>query len=121
MYHVLSESENGNLGIKVEGKLTQGDYELLIPYIDRLRQEVGLVGLLCDMTDCEGLNSQVLWEDLAKQFQQFHEIIRIAVVGDRQWMECGTKVFYPLKETKVQYFTPEQMEKSWKWLKEDGT
>ena len=31
MYHVLSESQNGNVGIKIEEKLTKDDYELLIP------------------------------------------------------------------------------------------
>jgi hypothetical protein len=31
MYHVLSKSENGNLGIKIDGKLTRDDYDLLIP------------------------------------------------------------------------------------------
>ncbi len=121
MYHVLSESENGNVGIKIEGKLTQNDYELLIPYIDRLRQEVDLVGLLCDMTECEGLNSQAVCEDLTRHLQQFREITRVAVVGDSRWMECGTKVFHPLQKTTVQYFTPERMEEAWKWLKEAGT
>ena len=121
MYHILNESDNGHVGIKIKGKLTQNDYDLLIPYITRLRQEVELVGLLCDMTECEGMDSQALWTDLARHFQQFHEIMRIAVVGERQWMECGTKVFHPLLKTTVQYFTPEQIEKAWKWLKEDRT
>ena len=121
MYHILSESENGNIGIKVDGKLTQNDYDLLIPYIDRLRQEVGLVGVLCDMTECNGMDSQALWTDLARQFQQFHEVIRIAVVGDRHWMECGTKVFNPLLTTRVKYFSPDQLDTAWTWVKGDET
>ena len=120
MYHVL-DSENGNVGIKIKGKLTQSDYELLIPYIDRVREEVGSLRLLCDMTECEGLNTQALWEDLTRKFQQFQEIIRVAVVGDRQWMECGTKVFHPLLKTPVQYFSPGRLEKAWQWLREEET
>ena len=119
MYQVLSESENGNVGIKIQGKLTQNDYELLIPYIDRLRQEMGAFRLLCDMTECEGLDSQALWEDLTTQLQQFHEITRVAVVGDRQWMETGTKVFHPFLKTTVNYFTPDQRDKAWEWVKGD--
>ncbi len=117
MYHVLSESENENVGIKIEGKLTQNDYELLIPYLHQLKNEVGLFRLLCDMTECEGLDSQALWEDLTSQLHQFHEIIRVAVVGDRYWMECGTKVFHPLLKTTVQYFAPDQLDEAWKWVK----
>jgi hypothetical protein len=121
MYHVLSESENGNVGIKIKSKLTQDDYELLISYIDRLRQEVGPLKLIWDMTECEGLNSQALWEDLTSQLHQFHEIPRAAVVGDRHWMECGTKVFHPLLRTTVKYFSPDQLEKAWMWVKGDET
>ena len=117
MYRVISECENGNVGIKIERKLTQDDYELLSPFIDRLRQEVGPLKLLFDMTECEGLDSQALWEDLTGQFHQFHEILRVAVVGERQWMECGTKVFHPLRKTTVKYFTPDQLDEAWKWVK----
>lgn len=116
MYHVISGSKNGNVGIKVEGKLTQDDYELLIPYINRLKREVGPIRLLCDMTECEGLNTQAWWKDLSKQFQQFHEIPQVAVVGDRQWMEYGTKVFNPLLKTRVKYFTSDQLDKAWNWV-----
>jgi hypothetical protein len=117
MYYVLSKSENENVGIKIDGKLTGNDYELLIPYINQLRQEVGPLRLLFDMTECEGLNSQALWEEFTNKFQHFHEIIRVAVVGDRQWIECGTKVFHPLLKTTVQYFTPDQLDKAWDWIK----
>ena len=117
MYHVLSESENGNVGIKIKRKLTQDDYELLIPYLHQLRNEVGLFRLLCDMTECEALDSQALWEELTSQLHQFHEIPRVAVVGDCHWMECGTKVFHPLLKTTVQYFAPDQLDAAWTWVK----
>jgi len=117
MYHVLSESENGNVGIKIQRKLTQDDYRLLISYIDRLKQEVGPIRLLWDMTECEGLNSQGLWEELTKQLHQFHEIPQVAVVGERHWMDCGTKVFHPLLKTSVKYFTPDQLDTAWRWVK----
>jgi len=121
MYRVLSESENGYIGIKIEGKLMQNDYDLLIPYLERLRQEAGALRLLCDMTECEGLNCQALWEDLTNQLHQFHEMPRVAVVGDRQWIECGTKVFHPLLKTTVKYFAPDQLDTAWKWVKASET
>ena len=117
MYHVLNESENGYIGIKIQRKLTPDDFKLLLSYLARLKEEVGTIRLLWDMTECEGLNSQELWENLTQQLHQFHEIPRVAVVGERHWMECGTKVFYPLLRTTVKYFDPDQREKAWKWLK----
>jgi stage II sporulation SpoAA-like protein len=117
MYHILSESENGYIGIKIQRKLTQEDYELLISYLHQLRNEVGLFRLLCDMTECEGLDSQGLWEEIESQLYEFREIPRVAVVGDGHWMKCGTKAFYPLLKTTVQYFTPNQLDEAWKWVK----
>lgn len=82
MYHVLSE--NRNIGIKIQRKLTHDDYDSLIPYIDRLGQEVGPLRFIWDMTECEDLNSQSLWEDLISQLHQSHEFPQIAAVGDRR-------------------------------------
>ena len=120
MYYLLSESENENVGFKIQGKLTHQDYDLLLPYIDRLRQEVGPLRLMWDMTECEGLNSQALFEELARQFHQFQEIFRVAVVGDREWIECGTKVFHPLLKATLKYFPPDQRDEAWQWIQEDG-
>jgi hypothetical protein len=117
MYRVISESEGGNIGIKIDRTLTQDEYDLLIPYLDRLKQEIGPLRLLFDMTECDGLNSQALWEDLTDHFHQFHEMPRVAVVGNRQWMESGTKVFHPLLTTRVEYFMPDQLDEAWKWVK----
>ncbi len=121
MYHVLSESENGYVGIKIQRKLTQDDYDLLIPYIKRLKQEVGTVRLLYDMTECGDMESQGLWEELTNKFEQFHGVPRVAVVGDSHWMDCGTKVFHPLLKTTVQYFLPGRLDRAWAWLKETET
>ncbi len=121
MYHVLSESENGYVGIKIQRKLTHDDYDLLLLYIKSLTQEVGTVRLLYDMTECGDMDSQGLWEELTSKFQQFNDVPRVAVVGDSHWMACGTKVFHPLLKTTVQYFLPDQLDKAWAWLKEGET
>ena len=68
------------------------------------------------MTECEGVNSQAWWEELSRQFQQFHGIAKVAVVGDHLWMEYGTKVFHPLLNTTVKYYTPNQRDKAWNWV-----
>ena len=119
MYRVISESEGGNIGIKIDRTLTEDEYDLLIPYLDRLKQEIGPLRLLFDMTECDGLNSQALWEELTDHLHQFQEMPRIAVVGDRQWMESGTKVFHPLLTTQVEYFMPDQLDEAWRWVKKN--
>ncbi len=119
MYRVLSESKNGNIGIKIERKLTTDDYDLLIPYIDGLRQKVGPLKLLFDMTELNEQLSPVILGDLVNQFPQWHDIHQLAVVGNGQWMEFGKKTFNPLPKTTVKYFTSEELEKAWNWVEGD--
>ncbi len=119
MYRVLSESKNGNVGIKIERKLTADDYDLLIPYIDRLRQKVGPLKLLFDMTELNELLSPAILGDLVNQFPQWHDVDQVAVVGNGQWMEFGTDMFNRLPKTTVKYFTPEQLEMAWNWMEGD--
>ncbi len=122
MYQVIGGSENGNVGIKIERKLTQDDYELLIPYIDRLRQNARSVSLLCDMTQCEGLPIYALWGDLVDRLQQLYAIPRVAVVvAEPQEVESTTMKPHPLHKTTVKYFTLTQLDKAWNWVEGDET
>lgn len=120
MYQVIRGSENGNVGIKIEKKLTQDDYELLIPYIDRLRQKAGSVSLLCDMSDCEGPISLSLWGDLVDQLHQLYEIPRVAVViGDSQDIESDAMATCPSRNTTVKYYARAELDHAWAWVEED--
>jgi hypothetical protein len=117
MYRILDGSENGILGIKVESKLTAEEYELLNSYLEQLMQDVGPINFLCDMADFEGLDSQALWEEMTGHLQSLDDFPRIAVLGDRRWLECGTKVFEPWLKTQLKYFTPDQIDEAWLWVK----
>ncbi len=118
MYHVFRENENGKVGIQIKGKLTLDDYELLLTYLKSLKKEVGTISLLFDMTDCEGLNSQAICDDLTRQLQSLQEIFRIAIVGDHLWIAYGTQVFFPFWQTRMKYFMPEQLNEAWSWIEE---
>ena len=117
MYRILDGSENGIVGIRVESKLTLEEYELLNSYLEQLMQEVGSMNFLCDMAAFEGLNSQALWEEMTCGIRNLHNYQKIAVVGDRRWLECGTKVFEPWHKTQLKYFTPNQIDEAWHWVK----
>jgi hypothetical protein len=117
MYRILDGSENGIVGIKVESKLTLEEYELLHSYLKQVRLEVGPINFLCDMADFEGRNSQALWEEMTSHLPGLRDYGRIAVVGDRQWLECGTNVGEPWLETQLKYFLPNQIDEAWNWVK----
>lgn len=117
MYRILDGSDNGIVGIKVESKLSSEEYELLNAYLEQLRLEGGPINFLCDMVDFSGVNSQVLWEELIRHLRNIQDCQRIAVVGDRQWLECGTNVVDPWLQTQLKYFLPDQIDEAWNWMR----
>jgi hypothetical protein len=117
MYRILDRSENGVVGIRVESKLTTEEYELLNAYLEQLMQEVGPSNFLCEMADVEGLNCQTLWEEITGHLRSLQSCQRIAVVGNRQWLEGGTNLFAPWDKIELKKFTPDQTDEAWNWVK----
>ncbi|MEO8325991.1 MAG: STAS/SEC14 domain-containing protein [Nitrospirota bacterium] len=117
MYRILDGSENGTIGIRVESKLSPEEYELLNFYLEHLMQEVGPINFLCDMTNFEGVNGKALWEEMADHLQNAQDYQRIAVVGNRRWLEGRPKVSVPWPRAQFKYFTPDQTDEAWHWLK----
>jgi hypothetical protein len=70
------------------------------------------------MVDFSGMNSQALCEELIRHLPNVRDYQRIAVVrGERRWLECGTNVFEPWLKTQLKYFTPDQIDEAWHWVK----
>jgi SpoIIAA-like len=117
MYRILDESEGRIVGIRVEGKLSAEEYELLNGYLEHLMQEVGPINFLCDMAKFEGVNGQALWKEMSDHLPNAQDYQRIAVVGNRRWLEGGPEVSVPWPMAQFKYFTPEQTDEAWHWLK----
>ncbi|WNM60045.1 STAS/SEC14 domain-containing protein [Candidatus Nitrospira allomarina] len=117
MYRILDESEAGSVGIRVEGKLSVEEYDLLNAYLEQLMQEVGPINFLCDLATLEGENGQALWEEMTDHLRNAQAYQRIAVVGNRRWSEGGPKVSVPWPSTQFKYFTPDQTDEAWHWVK----
>ena len=85
MYQLMSESSGNVMGIKVSEKLTEKDYETLVPLLEEAISKHGKIRLLWDMDDFEGWNLEALWQDLKFDTKHKDSIERLALVGDKQW------------------------------------
>ncbi len=122
VYQVIRGSQNGNVGIQIEKKLTPDDYALLIPYIDKLRNKAGSVSVLCDMSHCECQTTAGLWQELVNRLQLLCDVPRVAVVGSTpSETESSTTQSPTLSNTTVRYFTATQLDQAWDWLEEFKT
>lgn len=117
MYRILDESSDNVVGMKVDGKLTKEDYGVLLPYLENLINQSGPVSLLCDMTSFEGIEIEAFWEDFKFSMRHLRDFTRIAIVGDNSWFEWLTKVVNPFMKTEVKYFSPDQSQEAWNWVR----
>ena len=117
MYRILDGSEEGIVGIRVEGKLSTEEYDLLNAYLEKLMQNVGPINFFCDMANFEGQNGEALWEEITDHLRHVQEYQRIAVVGNRRWLKGGPKVSVPWPKAQLKFFTPDQTDEAWHWVK----
>lgn len=73
-------------------KLTEADYQQLVPRFEALLRQHGKLRLLFDMSGFHGWEAKALWEDIKFDAKHFNDLERIAMVGDKKWQEWSAKV-----------------------------
>ena len=96
----IDESNPGYLTVRLSGKLVAEDYEHFVPAVEKIVEERGKVRLLLEMRD-------------------FHDIERLAMVGEKAWQH-GMAVFCkPFTKAAVQYFDVAEADKARSWIESD--
>src|SRR5579859_3172437 len=113
----LKETNGGKvLEVGLTGKLTEEDYQIFIPVVERLVKEHGKIRMLVDMHDFHGWTMGALWQDIKFDVKHFRDIERVAMVGETQW-EHGMAVFCkPFTAAKVRYFYRAEIDQARSWL-----
>lgn len=106
------------LHVKVTGKLTKESYQTFGPLVDELVAEHGKLRVLFEMHDFHGWTAGALWEDMKFDYKHWHDIERLAIVGESKW-EAGMAAFCkPFTSAKIQYFDHEKLEDAKAFLTE---
>jgi hypothetical protein len=112
----ISTSSEGVVIVRASGKLSKADYEQFLPRIEALIGEHGRVSILFDMQDFHGWDAAAAWEDTKFAFHHFHDIERLAVVGDKRWQKAMTWVCRPFTRAEVRHFTHAERPQAMEWL-----
>ena len=115
----LKEENDGRiLVIHVSGKLTTEDYEHFVPVVDRLVEKNGRIRILFEMHDFHGWKAGALWEDTKFAVKHFHDIERLAVIGEKRWQKGMTTFCRPFTKAEIRYFDHSQADEAHAWLVE---
>lgn len=106
------------ISIKAVGTLTHADYEMITPFIEAALATINTpkVKVLFDATDLKGWELRAAWDDFKLGMQHGHEFSRIAVYGDKSWLEAAAKIGNWFTSGEMAYF--DDYEDAIDWLKD---
>ena len=113
----LKETDDGRtLEVFLTGKLVKEDYNTFVPAVDRAIAAHGKIRMLAVMHDFHGWTASAAWEDTKFGARHFHDLERLAMVGETKWQH-GMAVFCkPFTTATVRYFTHDKIEEARAWL-----
>jgi hypothetical protein len=104
------------LYIKVTGKLTHKDYEIIVPMIDSALEGIkdpDIIALI-DGSEFEGWELRAAWDDFKLGLKHGKEFKKVAIVGNKKWLQVGSKIGSWLISGKVRQF--EDSTEALEWL-----
>ena len=122
MFEILPESTENCIGFKVSGKVTAGDYDVLLPRLDEAINAHGKINLLVVMGDFEGWKGKdAAKDDFEFGTHQYHQVEKAAFVGTKKWMGWMVKIMDPFtRRTDERVFDLDQLDEAWQWVLGDN-
>jgi hypothetical protein len=106
-----------NVTLKATGKLTHGDYGVMIPMLTQAITAMPniKVNMLIDATEFEGWELEAAWDDFKFGMEFKETFLKIAIVGTKTWQEYLAKMgdWFMNGEVKFFYDLPQAQE----WIK----
>ncbi len=114
----LKEENCGKvLVVHVTGRLVEMDYEQFVPDLERLTVKHGKLRLLFDVTDFPGWNAGALWEDTRFADNRFTDVVKLAMVGEKN-CQRGMAIFCkPFTRAITRYFDRDNAHNGRHWLR----
>ncbi|MFW6217667.1 MAG: STAS/SEC14 domain-containing protein [Verrucomicrobiota bacterium] len=120
MHTILPETKEAFVALEVSGKLTELDYEILIPLFETQLEEHGKIALFWELKDFHGWTAGSLWENTKFDVKHAFDFTRVAVVGDRKWEERMATFMKPFTSAEVRFFDSEDRDEAMRWARGEG-
>lgn len=107
------QREDRMIVVGVFGELTLGDYQRFEQEIAGQLQQSGRVNLLIDLRDMLGYTLDVVWEDIKFTRSHSHDVGRIAVLSDAQWIAWSAWLSQLFVDAQIRVFDDEALARAW--------
>lgn len=115
MHEILPQTQGDFVAIKLIGKLTELDFEIITPLLVAEIEEYHKIALFVEMEDFHGWTPGALWADTKFDLQHHNDFSRIAIVGDQKWEQWMATFAKPFTSAAVRYFNVDERDAALRW------
>ena len=112
----LPESGGDLVCVKIVGKFTAEDYQLLMDMFHGILNRHGALRLYANLEEFDGWEWTASWDKVAFGIKHWDKIMQIAVVGTDRWAHLGAKVVGSVKTADVRYFAATENAQALAWV-----
>jgi hypothetical protein len=113
---IIEDINDKSLTVKISGKLSAEDYEILEPGVEAMIESAGKIKILFVMHDFHGWNMGAVWEDIKFATKHCRDIEKIAMVGESKWEKWMATICKPFTLSSIKYFEAGQEAEARRWL-----
>lgn len=118
MIEIITREVDDTLAIRMSGKITGDDYDLIIPLLEEKIRKFERVNMYCEIEDVEGVDPAAFWRDLKFDLQHLNDFERVAMVGNKKWIEWMTNFAKPFTSAKIKFFDNDEKKNAMTWVAE---
>ncbi len=119
MFETIAVNADHIIGIRVSGRLTDEDYKKFLPVLNDLISKEGPVSAYVDMENFEGWEPKAAWDDLKFGIAHDVDFTRIAVIGDKKWVQWMIRLSDIFFSAEIRYFSVAEKQQAMDWLQEN--
>ncbi|SFP84595.1 STAS/SEC14 domain-containing protein [Tranquillimonas alkanivorans] len=106
------------VGIVCRGKLTAEDMKRMHVLLHEKLVSAERPGLVVDLTEFKGYeDADALREDMKMDISHRNDFSRIAVIGDRKWIEWGMSLAGAITRAEMRWFDSSEAEAAQVWAR----
>ncbi|MFD0976887.1 SpoIIAA family protein [Salinimicrobium gaetbulicola] len=110
------QSEHNIIYTVAEGKLTNEDYNRILPLFQEKIVSFDKVRWYFEMRDFKDWTLSAMWRDLKFDIKNKEHFEMVAMVGDKKWEKDLTRLMKPFTGAEIRFFNTEDRENAKLWI-----
>ena len=118
MIHILDDTGEDLLALRIANGVTKEDYDKINPLIEQKSSEYKKIRLYAELAELSDVGLGAIWEDLKLDVKHYNDFSKIAVVGPEDWKENLVNIAKQLVPAEVKYFDASEKSAAMTWINE---